>query len=287
MIRVLLVEDDAMIREMTRIFLESQKRFEVVCAASGEEALAHAKDPFDVILLDILLPDTNGMQLCQTLRSGHHCPIIFTSCLDDVDTIVHALELGGDDFLTKPYDNKVLAALGLPPLTPEQDAYTFMATARQALEYIVPPEMHQRMYEVVRTEVIYSRDIVPLLQIYPGYREFLELAHGHGMRLAVHTNRTAEGMQRVLDFLALPSYFNPVVTATEAAPKTAPDGVRLILEQWGADPEQVLFVGDSPNDQKAATAAGVVFAAFGGELQGPLAAAGYDELAGLLQNEWE
>ncbi len=110
MIRVLLVEDDAMIREMTRIFLESQKRFEVVCAASGEEALAHAKDPFDVILLDILLPDTNGMQLCQTLRSGHHCPIIFTSCLDDVDTIVHALELGGDDFLTKPYDNKVLAA---------------------------------------------------------------------------------------------------------------------------------------------------------------------------------
>ena len=90
MIRVLLVEDDAMIREMTRIFLESQKRFEVVCAASGEEALAHAKDPFDVILLDILLPDTNGMQLCQTLRSGHHCPIIFTSCLDDVDTIVHA-----------------------------------------------------------------------------------------------------------------------------------------------------------------------------------------------------
>ena len=110
MIRVLLVEDDAMIREMTRIFLESQTRFEVVCAASGEEALAHAKDPFDVILLDILLPDTNGMQLCQTLRSGHHCPIIFTSCLDDVDTIVHALELGGDDFLTKPYDNKVLVA---------------------------------------------------------------------------------------------------------------------------------------------------------------------------------
>lgn len=110
MIRVLLVEDDAMIREMTRIFLESQKRFEVVCAASGEEALAHAKDPFDVILLDILLPDTNGMQLCQTLRSGHHCPIIFTSCLDDTDTVVKALELGGDDFISKPYHNKVLLA---------------------------------------------------------------------------------------------------------------------------------------------------------------------------------
>lgn len=83
MIRVLLVEDDAMIREMTRIFLESQKRFEVVCAASGEEALAHAKDPFDVILLDILLPDTNGMQLCQTLRAAslpHHLYLLPGRC---------------------------------------------------------------------------------------------------------------------------------------------------------------------------------------------------------------
>ena len=143
------------------------------------------------------------------------------------------------------------------------------------------------MDEILRTEVVYSRDIVPLLRIYPGYREFLELARSHGLRLAVHTNRTAEGMQRVLDFLALPSYFNPVVTATEAAPKPAPDGVRLVLERWGADPAQVLFVGDSPNDREAAAAAGVVFAAFGGGLQGPLAAAGYEELAGLLRNEWE
>ena len=110
MIRVLLVEDDAMIREMTRLFLESQKNFEVVCAASGTETLACAREKFDVILLDILLPDTDGMRLCRTLRESHHCPIIFTSCLDDADTIVHALELGGDDFLTKPYDNKILLA---------------------------------------------------------------------------------------------------------------------------------------------------------------------------------
>ena len=110
MIRVLLVEDDAMIREMTRCFLESQPNFEVVCAENGEQALQHAREHFDVILLDILLPDANGMDLCTTLRSGHHCPIIFTSCLDDTDTIVRALELGGDDFLAKPYHNKVLLA---------------------------------------------------------------------------------------------------------------------------------------------------------------------------------
>lgn len=110
MIRVLLVEDDEMIREITRSFLASQKDFAVVCAASGAEAQACAQEKFDVILLDILLPDTDGVQLCRKLRAEHHCPIIFTSCLDDTDTIVQALEMGGDDFLTKPYDQKILLA---------------------------------------------------------------------------------------------------------------------------------------------------------------------------------
>ena len=107
MIRVLLVEDDPVIRDTTRYFLNSQQNYEVVCAETGGEALSHARENFDVILMDILLPDTNGMDLCQRLRSWHHCPIIFTSCLDDTDTVVRALELGGDDFLAKPYNRRV------------------------------------------------------------------------------------------------------------------------------------------------------------------------------------
>lgn len=110
MIRILLVEDDPVIRDTTSYFLNCQQNFEVVCADTGGEALSHAREKFDVILMDILLPDTNGMDLCQCLRSWYHCPIIFTSCLDDTDTVVRALELGGDDFLTKPYNHKVLLA---------------------------------------------------------------------------------------------------------------------------------------------------------------------------------
>ena len=110
MIRILLVEDDPVIRDTTSYFLKCQQNFEVVCADTGGEALSHAREKFDVILMDILLPDTNGMDLCQRLRSWHHCPIIFTSCLDDTDTVVRALELGGDDFLAKPYNHKVLLA---------------------------------------------------------------------------------------------------------------------------------------------------------------------------------
>lgn len=110
MIRVLMVEDDPVIRETTRRFLETQTDFQVVCAATGEDALARVGEKFDVILLDILLPDINGVDLCQRLRGWFHCPIIFTSCLDDTDTIVRALDLGGDDFLSKPYDHKILLA---------------------------------------------------------------------------------------------------------------------------------------------------------------------------------
>lgn len=76
MIRILLVEDDPVIRDTTSYFLKCQQNFEVVCADTGGEALSHAREKFDVILMDILLPDTNGMDLCQRLRSWHHCPII-------------------------------------------------------------------------------------------------------------------------------------------------------------------------------------------------------------------
>lgn len=74
MIRILLVEDDPVIRDTTSYFLNCQQNFEVVCAATGGEALSHAREKFDVILMDILLPDTNGMELCQRLRSWYPLP---------------------------------------------------------------------------------------------------------------------------------------------------------------------------------------------------------------------
>ncbi len=110
MIQILLVEDDKVILDITRYFLESQKAYRVTCARTGGEAMAHARERFDLIIMDILLPDTNGIDLCRTLRQWHKCPIIFSSALDDSDTMIRALEMGGDDFITKPFDNKVLLA---------------------------------------------------------------------------------------------------------------------------------------------------------------------------------
>ena len=110
MTKVLLVEDDPLVAKVILYYLEQAETYEVVWAKTGGEPFARARDYFDVILLDILLPDADGVELCARLRNWHDCPVIFISCLDGSDTIVQALEAGGDDFITKPFDNKVLEA---------------------------------------------------------------------------------------------------------------------------------------------------------------------------------
>lgn len=184
--------------------------------------------------------------------------------------------------------NRVLAYFGLPPMTREQEDYVFMATGMQSLRHILPEHLHGQIEYVIRNVVVYDRDIVPLLRLQPGLKDFLDVLKDKGLRLAVQTNRTRAGMQRVLDIFDLHSYFYPVITATDAAPKPSPEGARHILDMWHVGPRQALFVGDSRHDQDAAGAAGMVFAAFnGGALQGDITAADYPALADALRETLE
>ena len=105
-----MVEDDPLIRDVILYYLTKEGGYDVVCAATAGEALAQARDSFDVILLDIILPDANGIDLCERIRQWQDCPVIFVSCLDDSDTMVRALSAGGDAFVTKPFDTRVLTA---------------------------------------------------------------------------------------------------------------------------------------------------------------------------------
>ena len=110
MIQVLLVEDDDHIAQIISHYLTEEGEYEVTRARNAQEALQMARSLFDIILLDVVLPDSSGIEVCEKIREWHNCPIIFLSCLDDSDTIVKALQTGGDDYLTKPFDNKVLIA---------------------------------------------------------------------------------------------------------------------------------------------------------------------------------
>ena len=111
MTQVLLIEDDLENCEILSMYLMKSQRYQVSIAHSAEETMALLKRrTFDLVLLDIMLPDMNGVDLCVELRRKMFCPIIFISCLDDEETIVRAIHLGGDDYLTKPFRAPVLLA---------------------------------------------------------------------------------------------------------------------------------------------------------------------------------
>lgn len=110
MIRILMIEDDPEIARIIQYYLIQEELYEVTWAKGFQEALSLSRDSFDIILLDIMLPDGDGLSLCTQLRTWHQCPIIFVSCLDDSSTIVSALNSGGDDYIVKPFDNRILSA---------------------------------------------------------------------------------------------------------------------------------------------------------------------------------
>ncbi|XVV01264.1 response regulator [Actinosynnema sp. CA-248983] len=107
---VLLVEDDAHIRQALGLAL-GDEGFAVTDAASGEAALALLdRDGFDVVLLDLMLPGVDGLEVCRTLRARGDLPIIIVTARTDASDVIAGLEAGADDYVTKPLVAGVLAA---------------------------------------------------------------------------------------------------------------------------------------------------------------------------------
>ncbi|MGW5467350.1 response regulator transcription factor [Streptomyces chartreusis] len=99
--RVLLVEDDEPVAESLRRGL-LRYGFEVAWVTTGGAALGHG-DPYDVVLLDLGLPDTDGLDVCRALRERGDVPIIVISARSDETDRVVGLELGADDYVSKPF----------------------------------------------------------------------------------------------------------------------------------------------------------------------------------------
>jgi two-component system response regulator MtrA len=107
---ILLVEDDASIREITKLGLE-QAGFTVRTAVDGEEALARfRREQPDLIVLDIMLPKRDGLEVCRSIRSESSIPIVMLTARGDAIDIVVGLESGADDYVTKPFEMPVLVA---------------------------------------------------------------------------------------------------------------------------------------------------------------------------------
>ncbi|MDH6238764.1 response regulator transcription factor [Aurantimicrobium minutum] len=110
MSRILLVEDESALSEPLA-FLLTREGFEVEIAEDGQQALdVFANGSFDIILLDLMIPQVPGTEVCRQIRTTSNIPIIMLTAKDtEVDKVV-GLELGADDYVTKPYSTRELLA---------------------------------------------------------------------------------------------------------------------------------------------------------------------------------
>ena len=108
--KILIVDDDANICELLRLYLEKDG-FDTVVANDGEQAVEYAsKYSPDLILLDIMLPKLDGWQVCREIRKTSETPIIMLTAKGETFDKILGLELGADDYVSKPFDTKEVIA---------------------------------------------------------------------------------------------------------------------------------------------------------------------------------
>lgn len=102
--KILIVEDDKDIRDILKIYLESES-FEIYEAENGKSAFEFAENKeLDLVILDLMLPDINGLNVCKRIRTNHKYPIIMLTAKNaDQDKII-GLNYGADDYITKPFN---------------------------------------------------------------------------------------------------------------------------------------------------------------------------------------
>ncbi|WP_314951041.1 response regulator transcription factor [Bradyrhizobium cosmicum] len=143
--RILIVDDEAHIREVVRVALK-KAGMDVIEARDGKEALARfAADRPDLIVLDIGMPEFDGLDVCREVRKGSDVPILFLSARDEEIDRVLGLEIGGDDYVTKPFSPRELVArvnVILRRLGPRNGEIKAGPTALSQGGLLIDPEQH-------------------------------------------------------------------------------------------------------------------------------------------------
>ncbi len=205
MARVLVVDDDPTVREVVVSYLRAAKH-DVTEAADGEAALAAMRDlPSDLIVLDLMMPGIDGLEVCRRLRTTTQVPIIMLTALGSETDRVIGLELGADDYLTKPFSPRELvlrvdsvlrrAGDGDKPLSGrfEDGDLVVDSDRHEALLADVPLALTGREFDLLRFLVAnpgtaYSRD--ELLQQVWGW------SFGDQSTVTVHVRRLREKVEK-------------------------------------------------------------------------------------------
>lgn len=221
--RILVVDDEPSIVELIRVNLEDGG-YEVGIAADGDEALERfSQEAWDLVILDLMLPGVDGIEVCRRIRKESQVPIIMlTAKADEIDRVL-GLEMGADDYVTKPFSPRELLArvrailrrvpdtvvtgeliqygrlrLNLEKRTVEIDGDRVQLTPREfdLLHLLAryPGRIFQRDYLLeqlweyeytggTRTVDVHIRRLRQKLEHHPQYAEAIETVHGIGYRL--------------------------------------------------------------------------------------------------------
>ena len=201
---ILVVDDDPNIAQLVRLYLEKEG-FEVEVETRGDEALAaFQKNPPSLILLDIMLPGMDGWQVCRAVRQQSNVPIIMLTAKDETFDKVLGLELGADDYVTKPFEGKELIArvkavlrraapaeeqkgtLTFPGLTISLDKYEVHYQGK--IVEMPPKELEVLYYLAAHQSRVFTRE--QLLEQVWGFDFF-----GDSRTVDVHIKRLREKLQ--------------------------------------------------------------------------------------------
>lgn len=104
-----MIEDEEKIAEIVKAYLEKEG-FKVIVANTGGKAVSRLKEGFDLIILDLMLPDMDGEDICQTIRKDSDVPIIMLTAKSDEEDRIKGLGIGADDYVVKPFSPRELVA---------------------------------------------------------------------------------------------------------------------------------------------------------------------------------
>ncbi len=210
-IKILVCDDDRNICELLRLYLVKEG-FTVLTATNGSEALSiFRNNKTDMVLLDIMMPKLDGWQVCKEIRKTSDCPIIMISAKGEVFDKVLGLELGADDYITKPFDTKEVVARIKAVLRRSQnsegDASTIKCVKYDKLEVNLtnyelrvdgktvdtPPKELELLYHLASNpNRVYTRN--QLLDEVWGFEYF-----GDSRTVDVHVKRLREKLEGVSD----------------------------------------------------------------------------------------